>query len=190
MTPDDDGRLHFLHGVSLDGATLAYIGVQFGEDGSLGSLGPGVVYTAPVDGTSSTQRTADTYSTDGSEYTPDGEWIYVNTEAFSSIPGHAQIARMPAEEGGKLEQLTFDDRVNWFPHHSPDGRTVVYLSYPSGTIGHPADLPVELRIVRDGDWSRIQTLVSLFGGQGTINVNSWSPDSRRLAFVAYPNRDF
>ncbi|WP_308164383.1 biopolymer transporter Tol [Agromyces sp. ISL-38] len=182
LTADDDGRMHFLHGVSPDGTTLAYIGVQPEADGA---WGPGTVWTMRLDGTESTQITSNAWSSDGSEYSPDARWIYLNTEAFSSIPGHAQIARVPVA-GGELEQLTFDDRVNWFPHHAPDGRTIVYLSYPSGTVGHPADLPVELRLVRGGDWSAITTLVSLFGGQGTINVNSWAPDSRRLAFAAYP----
>jgi hypothetical protein len=32
---------------------------------------------------------------------------------------------------------------------------------------------------------KIACLVDLFGGQGTINVNSWAPDSRRFAFVRY-----
>jgi TolB protein len=187
LTADDDGRLHFLHGVSPDGSTLAYIGVRWNDDGT---LGPGVVYTVGVDGSGEQQRTGDSYTSDGSEYSPDGEWIYVNTEAFSTEPGHAQIARLRADGSGELEQLTFDERVNWFPHFSPDGRTIVYLSYPTGTIGHPADLPVELRIVSEGDWSSTPTLVSLFGGQGTINVNSWSPDSRFLAFAAYPITNF
>lgn len=185
VTPADEGRLHFLHGVSPDGTTLAYIGVQFAPDGT---LGPGVVFTAGVDGTSSTQRTSGAWSSDGSEFTPDGQWIYINTEAFASVPGHAQIARMPADGSGELQQLTFDERVNWFPHFSPDGHAIVYLSYPAGTVGHPADLPVELRLVREDDWSDIRILTQLFGGQGTINVNSWAPGSRRLAFVAYPIR--
>lgn len=186
ITGDDDGRMHFLHGVSPDGTTLAYIGVQPGTDGTWGH---GTVFTVQVDGTGTTQLTSDEWASDGSEYTPDGEWIYVNTEAFSNIPGHAQIARMPADGCGELEQLTFDERVNWFPHVSPDGCAIVYLSYPAGTVGHPADLPVELRLVRENDWSDPRTIAQLFGGQGTINVNSWAPDSRRLAFVAYPIRD-
>lgn len=184
ITGDDDGRMHFLHGVSPDGTALAYIGVQPNADGTWGA---GTVFTVNVDGTQSTQVTSDAWSSDGSEFSPDGAWIYVNTEAFSSIPGHAQIARIPADLSADLEQLTFDERVNWFPHFSPDGRSIVYLSYPAGTVGHPADLPVELRIVQDNDWSAPQVLTRLFGGQGTINVNSWAPDSRRLAFVAYPN---
>ncbi|SDY60797.1 TolB family protein [Herbiconiux ginsengi] len=187
LTPDDDGRMHFLHGVSPDGATLAYIGVQPAAEPG-GAWGHGVVYVLETGGVESVALTSDSWSSDGCEYSPDGAWLYLNTEAFSSQDGHAQIARMPAG-GGDLEQLTCDERVNWFPHVSPDGRSIVYLSYPSGTVGHPADLPVELRLVRDGDWEAVETLATLFGGQGTINVNSWAPDGRRLAFVAYPIRD-
>ena len=76
-------------------------------------------------------------------------------------------------------------RPNWFPHLSPDGRLVAFLSYPQGTIGHPADKDVLLRFMTPtGGEPRV--LASFFGGQGTINVNSWAPDSRRLAYVAYP----
>ncbi len=120
---------------------------------------------------------------DGPEYTPDGAWIYFNTERFS--PGSAQIARI-RPDGTGLEQLTFDERVNWFPHVAPDGSRAVYLSYPPGTRGHPADLPVELRLVEGDDWRSARIVVTLPGGQGTINVNSWSPDSRRFAYVDYP----
>ncbi|MGA1836670.1 biopolymer transporter Tol [Herbiconiux sp. 11R-BC] len=187
VTPDD-GLMHFLHGVSPDGSTLAFIGVRMGPGGTLSDMGPGVVCAMDAAGGEARMLTSDAWSSDGSEYSPDGEWLYLNTEAFSSTPGHAQIARMPAG-GGPLEQLTFDERVNWFPHLAPDGRSIVYLSYPAGTVGHPPDLPVKLRIVRDDDWSETRELVDLFGGQGTVNVNSWSPDSRRLAFVAYPIRD-
>lgn len=181
VTSPDDGRMHFLHGISPDGSTLAYIGLE--PEGEHWMV-PGNVYEIGVDGTPGRQLTAGDSPTDGSEYSPDGVWVYVNTEAFSSIDGHAQIGRMPAA-GGLLEQLSFDDRVNWFPHLSPDGRHCVYLSYPSGTVGHPPDLPVELRLVTDDDWSAPRTVVELFGGQGTINVNSWSPDGSRLAFVEY-----
>ena len=88
-------------------------------------------------------------------------------------------------DGRDLEQLTFGERVNWFPHLAPTGTDAVYLSYPPGTVGHPADLPVQLRLVRDGDWARAAVMAELLGGQGTINVNSWSPDSRRFAYVDY-----
>jgi len=121
---------------------------------------------------------------DGPEYSPDGQWIYFNAERAATIPGHAQCFRM-RPDGSGIEQLTFDDRVNWFPHVSPDGRSVVFISYPAGTTGHPPNKDVILRLMRpDGGGQR--DLVAFFGGQGTINVNSWAPDSRRFAYVAYP----
>ena len=172
-------RRHFLHGVSPDGATLAYVGVEPG-DWTTASL-----WTIGADGTGDGPLTAGGGPDDGPEYTPDGAWIHFNTERFSTAPGHAQIARM-RPGGGDPEQLTFDDRVNWFPHVAPDGEHAVYLSYPPGTAGHPADRPVELRLVRHDDWRSPRTVVALDGGQGTINVNSWSPDSRRFAYVDYP----
>jgi TolB protein len=185
ITRDNDGRMHFLHGVSPDGGTLAYIGLQpTGTDG----WPAGNVYTIGVDGSDERQLTTGSKPADGSEYSPDGEWIYLNTEAFSTEPGHAQIARM-RPDGSGIEQLTFDERVNWFPHLSPGGDVAVYLSYPSGTVGHPPDLPVRLCLVRDGAWHEPTVLVELFGGQGTINVNSWAPTGGRFAFLDYPVGD-
>jgi Tol biopolymer transport system component len=88
-------------------------------------------------------------------------------------------------DGSGVEQLTFDERVNWFPHPSPDGRQVVYLSYPEGTLGHPPDKAVILRLMTP-EGLDIRDIAAFNGGQGTINVNSWAPDSRRFAYVAYP----
>jgi len=87
-------------------------------------------------------------------------------------------------DGSGIEQLTRDERVNWFPHISPDGTKVVYISFPATTLGHPADLDVIIRLL--GPDGAGTDLVQLFGGQGTINVPSWSPDSTRFAYVAYP----
>ncbi|GIE78733.1 hypothetical protein Aph02nite_46830 [Actinoplanes philippinensis] len=175
ITSDD--RRHFLHGVSPDGTTLAYVGVDR-PDWSTASL-----LTVRTDGSGTVRVTQPGGVDDGPEYTPDGAWLYFNTERFS--PGHAQIARI-RPDGAGVEQLTFDERVNWFPHFAPDGRHALYLSYPPGTQGHPAGLPVELRLVEDGDWRAARTVVTLRGGQGTVNVNSWSPDSARFAYVDYP----
>ncbi|HEX7210461.1 MAG TPA: biopolymer transporter Tol, partial [Propionibacteriaceae bacterium] len=122
---------------------------------------------------------------DGPEYSPDGAWLYLNTEEYASRPGHAQLARVPVG-GGSIERLLESDTVDWFPHLSPDGKLANYISFPMGTLGHPADLEVEVRLVRTADWSNIVQRFPLFGGQGTINVNSWSPDGRRFAYVAYP----
>jgi TolB protein len=92
---------------------------------------------------------------------------------------------MPAE-GGPMERLVESETVDWFPHLSPDGQLASYISFPSGTLGHPPDLDVEVRLVRTSDWAQVLWRFGLFGGQGTINVNSWSPDSRHFAFIAYP----
>ena len=76
--------------------------------------------------------------------------------------------------------------MDWFPHLSPDGTHAVYLQFPSGTVGHPEDTDVELVLVDPTDWSTPLERLPLLGGQGTINVNSWSPDSTRFAFFSYP----
>ena len=126
---------------------------------------------------------------DGPEWSPDGRWIYVNTEAFTEQPGHAQLARVSdpsGDAGGESERLVSSDTVDWFPHISPDAQWASYIAFPAGTRGHPADLDVEVRVVATADWSAPVQRYPLFGGQGTINVNSWSPDSGRFAFVAYP----
>ncbi|NQX13791.1 PD40 domain-containing protein [Microbacteriaceae bacterium VKM Ac-2855] len=185
ITPDDEGMFHFLHGVSPDGSTLAYIGTRPLTDDLSGGWAVANVFTVGVDGSGTRALTAGTAPADGSEYSPDGEWIYFNTEQFSSAPGHAQIARMRAD-GTDVEQLTFDERVNWFPHVAPDGSTFYFLSFPTGTEGHPADRPVEIKLVRDNDWAGARTVATLFGGQGTINVNGWSPRGDRFAYVEYP----
>ena len=169
---------HYLHGVSPHGEELAYIGLEARPDGSVRTN----VFVLPVSGGADVQLTDDDHPDDGCEYSPDGTWIYFNSERASSEPGHAQLFRM-RRDGSDVQQLTFDDRVNWFPHLSPDGRRLVHLSYPQGTLGHPPDLSVILRLSEDGN---TRDLLTLPGGQGTINVASWAPDSRRFAFVAYP----
>jgi hypothetical protein len=80
--------------------------------------------------------------------------------------------------------MTDDALVNWFPHPSPNGAHVLYLAYPAGTQGHPADLDVTLRLMPAGG-GLTSDLCQLHGGQGTINVPCWAPDSQRFAFVRY-----
>lgn len=118
---------------------------------------------------------------------PDGgELAFVGIAPRGDDPwGPANIYTMPSG-GGPIRQLTFDERVNWFPHIAPVGDLACYLSYPPGTVGHPADMPVKLWLVRAGRWRDAEPVACLRGGQGTINVNSWSPDGRRFAFVTYP----
>lgn len=170
---------YYLHGISPDGTTLSYVAVEAPEGERMVNI-----FTVPAAGGPDTRLTRLTVPNDGPEYSPDGEWIYFNSELAASKPGHAQIFRMRVDGTG-IEQLTFDDRVNWFPHCSPDGRLVAYLSYPEGTTGHPPDKAVVLRVMAP-DGGEHRDLAAFFGGQGTINVNSWSPDSTQLAFVSYP----
>ena len=181
ITPDD-GALHFLHGVSPDGLRLGYVRLE-PEGGNWWASG--TIHLIDPDGRHDVAVTTDPGPADGCEWTPDGEWIVFNTEQFSTQPGHAQLARI-RPDGTDLQQLTFDDRVNWFPHVAPTGDVAVYLSFPPGTTGHPADLLVELRLVDVANWQRPTTLTELDGGQGTINVPSWAPDGSAFAFVDYP----
>lgn len=176
------GLKNFLHGVSPDGRQLTYVGVRAELAGGEETFVSAEICLIDTGGRNFRQLTDTGVPADGPEYSPDGQWIYFNTEAFS---GHAQIARM-RPDGSELTRLTFSRTVDWFPHLSPDGRSALFLSYPEGTIGHPADRWVDLKVVRRGDWKKAQTAVRIFGGQGTINVNSWSPDSRRFAYVSYP----
>jgi len=116
---------------------------------------------------------------DGPEYSPDGNFIYFNSERT----GHMQIWRMKSD-GSTQEQVTSDEFNNWFPHLSPDGEWIVFLTYEKGLEGHPENKDVMLRLMSLRD-QKVTVLAKLFGGQGTINVPSWSPDSKQVAFVSY-----
>ena len=118
---------------------------------------------------------------DGPDYSPDGKYIYFNSERS----GLMQIWRMKPD-GSEQEQVTSDDYNNWFAHPSPDGRWIVFISFPKeiSSNAHPANKDVMLRLM-PASGGKIQVLAKLFGGQGTINVPSWSPDSQSVAFVSY-----
>jgi Tol biopolymer transport system component/regulation of enolase protein 1 (concanavalin A-like superfamily) len=160
----------YWHGWSPDGRTLAYCAERNGEFD---------IYTIPVEGGEETRLTTAPGLDDGPEYTPDGKYIYFNSDRT----GLMQIWRMKPD-GSDPEQVTFDDYGNWFAHPSPDGKWIVFLSYPKDVKGHPANKDVMLRLMPVGG-GEIRVLARLFGGQGTINVPSWSPDSRQVAFVSY-----
>lgn len=183
-----DGYFHFLHGVSPDGQELAFVGIPAGD-----FTRPGRLMTIPTAGGATTGLNVDGHC-DGPEYSPDGKWLHFNTDAFTSQPGHAQLARLdtsnPSAPDAKAERLLESGTVDWFPHLSPDGRIASYLRFPSGTVGHPADLAVDVVLVSTGDWAEPLHTWPLFGGQGTLNVNSWSPDSTRFAYIAYPLDSF
>ena len=116
---------------------------------------------------------------DGPEYSPDGQYIYFNSERTGTM----QIWRMHAD-GTEQERVITDDSNDWFPHISPDGKWMVFLSYEKDVKGHPPNQNVALRLMSLSDKKMI-ILAKLFGGQGTINVPSWSPDSKQVAFVSY-----
>ncbi len=171
----------YWHGWSPDGKTLAFVGQRNDEFD---------IYTIPVTGGEETRLTTAKGLDDGPEYSPDAKYIYFNSERT----GHMQIWRMRAD-GSEPEQVFADEWNNWFPHISPDGKWMVFLSYEPGVTGHLPNQNVMLRIMSLSDkdsadnrmsaGQRISVLTKLFGGQGTINVPSWSPDSKEVAFVSY-----
>lgn len=211
----DDGLMHFLHGVSPDGTCLAFVGLEPRSDAAWRAN----LYTVGVDGSDLRALTDTDSPADGCEFSPDGLWVYFNTEQFT---GHAQLARVPADSavpvplrdpsggvrGGASaagsaradspelapapastavpERLRASEDVEWFPHLSPDGHRAAFVAFPPGTQGHPADLWVDLYVVDTANWQDATRVARLFGGQGTLNVNSWAPDGDRFAYVAYP----
>jgi len=160
----------YLHGWSPDGKTLAFVGERSGDFD---------IYTITTSGGEETRLTTAKGLDDGPEYTRDGKFIYFNSERT----GHMQIWRMRAD-GSEQEQVTFGEDNDWFPHISPNSEWMVFLTYDKSVSGHPGNKDVMLRLMSLKD-KKITVLAKLFGGQGTINVPSWSPDSERLAFVSY-----
>lgn len=166
----------YLHGWSPDGKTLSYCAIRDNEKGA-------DIYIIPTNGGDEKQLTDAPGLDDGPEYSPDGQHIWFN----SVRTGLMQIWRMKAD-GSEQTQMTFDSNCNaWFPHVSPDGNQVIYITYHVGDLEpdqHLANKNVELWMMRsDGEKPRL--MAQLFGGQGTINTNSWAPDSRHVAFVSY-----
>ena len=168
----------YLHGITPDGKMLAYCAERNGEYD---------IYTIPTAGGNETQLTTAFGLNDGPEYDCDGEYIWFN----SVRTGRMQAWRMKAD-GSEQTQMTFDAHWNtWFPHISPDRTKVVMLAYHERDVcpgEHVPNKNVEIRLMTGSDktgWSKPRTILKLFGGQGTINVNSWAPDSKRFAYVRY-----
>jgi len=194
----------YFHGWSPDGKWLAFVGERNNNFD---------IYRISVTGGQEERLTTDPGFDDGPDYSrgespndspndsKDGKWIYIN----SNRAGGWDIWRFPADGAGpgdsKAERITHDAQQDWFPHPSPDGKWIAFLSFPPGTPGHDTKTSVHLRMMPASqppvpaaspagsaieDWSdSIQILTEFFGGQGTINVNSWSPDSKKFAFVSY-----
>ncbi len=164
-----DGPSYF-HGWSPDGATLAFTGER-GDNFD--------IYTIPAAGGVEKRLTTAEGLDDGPEYSPDGAWIYFN----SVRTGHMQIWRMHPD-GSEQEQVLTDETNDWFPHISPDGKWMVFVSFDKSVTGHPPNKDVTLNLMSLAD-KKVKVLATLFGGQGTNNVASWSPDSSKVAFVSY-----
>ncbi len=162
----------YLHGWSADDRYLVYTALRGGDYD---------IYRIPATGGEEERLTTAPGLDDGPEYTPDGRYIYFNSVRGGSM----QIWRMKPD-GSEQEQLTDDDCNNWFPHISPDGRQIIFVSYLPGEVtpsDHPAARRVYLRTMPlDGDAPKV--VAYLYGGQGTMNVPSWSPDGKRVAFVS------
>jgi TolB protein len=160
----------YLHGWSPDGKHLVFTG---------GRKGKYDIYKISTKGGKEIRLTDSDGLNDGPEYTPDGKHIYFN----SSRTGKMQIWRMSAD-GKKQEQVTHDEDNNWFPHISPDGKWIVFISFPKDI--DPKDHPyyqrcyLRLMPVKGGE---PKVIAYIYGGQGTMNVPSWSPDSKKIAFV-------
>ncbi len=162
----------YWHGWSPDGKMLAYCAERNGNYD---------IYTIPLEGGKETRLTSAEGLDDGPDYSPDGQYIYFN----STRTGTMQIWRMKTD-GSDQEQITTDEFNDWFAHPSPDGKWIAYVSFGTDVPSnqHPPNKDVMLRLM-DLKTKKVRVMAKLFGGQGTINVPSWSPDSQELAFVSY-----
>ncbi|MCH4193514.1 MAG: hypothetical protein LKF52_14540 [Butyrivibrio sp.] len=165
----------YLHGWSPDGKELVYCAFR-------GSAGQADIYSIPADGGKEKRLTDGNAFNDGPEYSPDGRQIWFNSTRSSLM----QIWRMN-RDGSSLQQITFSDANNWFPHVSPDGQSVVYLTFRKNDLDPNEHLPnMNVSVsVMNSDGTDARKLLTFFGGQGSINVNSWSPDNRHIALVIY-----
>jgi TolB protein len=172
----------YFHGWSPDNKMLAFVAQRNGS-------GQYDIYRVPAAGGAEQRLTSNVHQDDGPDYSPDGVWIYINSDRS----GKQAVWRFPADGAGpndsKAENVVSDSLEDWFPHISPDGTKMVYIGYPSGTPTHdPRDVRIALKLVAI-DHDRVaktqKTLVEGVGGQGTMNVNSWAPDSMRFAYVTY-----
>jgi TolB protein len=167
----------YLHGWSPDGQWLVFTG---GRKPAAGGPENYDIYKIAAAGGQEIQLTNTPGLNDGPEFSPDGQYIYFN----STRSGLMQLWRMKPD-GSQPEQITTDDYNNWFPHVSPDGKWIAFISFPKGEKpdDHPYYRHVYLRLLPiAGGVPRV--IAYLYGGQGTINVPSWSPDSTRIAFVS------
>lgn len=166
----------YLHGWSPDGKYLTYCGFR-----KINNKECVDIYSISTDGGEEKRLTTEGFN-DGPEYSPDGKHIWF----ISTKTGLMQIYRMNPD-GTEIKQITFDENNNWFAHVSPDGKKVINLSYKKGDLKpneHLPNMKVSIWLMNYEGKDRVK-LMDFFGGQGSLNVNSWSSDSRYFAFVSY-----
>jgi Tol biopolymer transport system component len=170
ITSPDSGH-SYLHTWTPDGKSLVFTGQRNNQYD---------IWSVNIATKKETQLTNTPTLDDSPEYTPDGKWIYFN----SVRTGTMKLWRMKPDGSGQ-EQVTFDEYNDWFPHISPDGKWIVYLSFPKdiNPTDHPWYQKIYLKLMPAGGGVP-KTIAYVYGGQGTINVPSWSPDSKRIAFVS------
>ncbi len=165
----------YWHGWAPNNKEVVYVGQRHGEQVYN-------IYRNSIDGGNEVALTSikSGEHVDGCEYSPDGRYIYYN----GSHSGTMQLWRMKPDGSGK-EQITWDEYNDWFPHISPDGQWIVFVSFPAEipVNSHPSYKRVMIRMMpAEGGVPKV--IAYMYGGQGTMNVPSWSPDSKHIAFVS------
>lgn len=161
----------YFHGWSPDGKTIAFTRPDH--------KGGGNIFAIPAEGGAEKALTAGSGISDDPDYSADGKWIYFNSDRGGTM----QIWRMKPDGTG-AEQVTSDEYGNWTPHPSPDGNSVLILSYPKGVTGHPTNTDIAFRILDVGS-GKLRTVVNVVGGAGSDNTPNWAPDGKHFAFVSF-----
>lgn len=161
----------YFHGWSPDGKAIAFTRPDH--------KGGGNIFVIPADGGTEKALTTGSGISDDPDYSADGKWIYFNSDRGGSM----QIWKMQPDGTG-AEQVTNDEHGNWTPHPSPDGQSVLMLSYPKGVKGHPTNTDISFRILNVAD-GKIRSLVEVVGGAGSDNTPNWAPDGKHFAFVSF-----
>lgn len=166
-----EGAWSYFHGWSPDGKTIAFTRPDH--------KGGGNIFVIPAVGGAEKALTAGSGISDDPDYSADGKWIYFNSDRGGSM----QIWKMRPDGSGP-EQVTNDEYANWTPHPSPDGLSVLILSYPTGVKGHPTNTDIAFRVLNMAD-GKMRTVVNVVGGAGSDNTPNWAPDGKHFAFVNF-----